>query len=159
MQRLLLILGVSALTLLVGCAGPPAEPVTTDPAASDGTDRLARGIAVLDGFEAGASDRVLANYADLAPHFGRYVVEYPFGEIYARQEQLDARTRLLAAVAALTAVGDSEYALKAHIRYALGAGCTQEEVVEVIVQTNIYAGFPRSVRALEAAREVFADAE
>ncbi|MGK3969595.1 carboxymuconolactone decarboxylase family protein [Sorangium sp. So ce1667] len=49
-------------------------------------------------------------YAGLAPDFGRYVIEYPFGDIYARPG-LDMRTRLLTAVAALAAVGDSEVPL------------------------------------------------
>ena len=96
---------------------------------------------MLGALDPDAPRRVMENYADLAPGFGRYVIESPFGEIYA-DPALDQRTRRLAAVAALTAVGDVEIPLAAHVRYALAAGATREEIVATVVQTSVYAGFP-----------------
>ncbi|KYF85792.1 hypothetical protein BE18_03355 [Sorangium cellulosum] len=95
-------------------------------------------------------------YAGVAPDFGRYVIEYPFGDIYARPG-LDLRTRLLTAVAALAAVGDSEVPLGNHIRYALSVGCTREEIVETIMQVSVYAGFPRAVKGLAVLEKVLAE--
>ncbi|CAA9438107.1 MAG: 4-carboxymuconolactone decarboxylase, partial [uncultured Phycisphaerae bacterium] len=122
-------------------------------ASADG-DRYARGAEVLGRLDPAAPQRVVDAYAKVSPDFGRYVIEYPFGDIYARPG-LDTRTRLLAAIAALTAVGDTEVPLGHHVRYALNAGCTREQIVETIVQTSVYAGFPRAVAGLAVAEEAF----
>ncbi|MBZ0165227.1 MAG: carboxymuconolactone decarboxylase family protein, partial [Candidatus Omnitrophica bacterium] len=37
---------------------------------------------------------------------------------------------------------------------ALNAGCTKEEIVEVIMQMAVYAGFPAALNGLFAAQEV-----
>jgi 4-carboxymuconolactone decarboxylase len=34
-------------------------------------------------------------------------------------------------------------------------GCSQEEVVEVILQMALYAGFPATINGIHLAREVF----
>ncbi|WP_437754861.1 carboxymuconolactone decarboxylase family protein [Sorangium sp. So ce1389] len=155
---------------LAGCAAPgparPAVPAAVAPAAAapaaaapapaEAGDRFARGKAVLGRLDPAAPQRVMDVYAGLAPDFGRYVIEYPFGDIYARPG-LDLRTRLLTAVAALAAVGDSEVPLGNHIRYALNAGCTRDEIVETIMQTSVYAGFPRAVKGLAVAEKVLAE--
>ncbi|HEX5358091.1 MAG TPA: carboxymuconolactone decarboxylase family protein, partial [Aquabacterium sp.] len=47
--------------------------------------------------------------------------------------------------------------LKAHIQGALNVGCTRQEVVEVIMQMAVYAGFPAAVNALLVAKELFAE--
>ncbi|XYH96909.1 carboxymuconolactone decarboxylase family protein [Sorangium sp. So ce1128] len=145
---------------LAGCAAPgparPAAPAAVAPAPAEAGDRFARGKAVLGRLDPAAPQRVMDAYAGVAPDFGRYVIEYPFGDIYARPG-LDLRTRLLTAVAALAAVGDSEVPLGNHIRYALNAGCTREEIVETIMQTSVYAGFPRAVKGLAVAEKVLAE--
>jgi 4-carboxymuconolactone decarboxylase len=38
---------------------------------------------------------------------------------------------------------------------ALNIGLTRNELIEVIVQTSIYAGFPAAVNAMDIARQVF----
>ena len=128
-------------------ASPPAPAAVPD-------DRYARGAQMLGRLDPAAPQRVVDAYAKLSPDFGRYVIEYPFGDIYARPG-LDTRTRLLAAIAALTAVGDAGVPLGHHVRYALNAGCTREQIVETIVQTSVYAGFPRAVAGLAVAEEAF----
>ncbi|RPJ15059.1 MAG: carboxymuconolactone decarboxylase family protein [Deltaproteobacteria bacterium] len=45
--------------------------------------------------------------------------------------------------------------LKVHIHGALNLGCQPSEVVEVILQMVVYAGFPAAINALNVAREVF----
>ncbi|WP_437669384.1 carboxymuconolactone decarboxylase family protein [Sorangium sp. So ce131] len=74
-----------------------------------------------------------------------------------RRPGLDLRTRLLTAVAALAAVGDSEVPLGNHIRYALNVGCTREEIVETVMQVSVYAGFPRAVKGLAVVEKVLAE--
>ena len=49
--------------------------------------------------------------------------------------------------------------LKVHIHGALNVGCTRDEVVEIIMQMAVYAGFPAALNGLFAAKEVFAERE
>lgn len=69
---------------------------------------------------------------------------------------LDLRSREIATVAALTAMGNAAPQLKVHIGAALHVGLTQDEIVEVIMQMAVYAGFPAALNGLFAAKEVFA---
>jgi 4-carboxymuconolactone decarboxylase len=70
---------------------------------------------------------------------------------------LDPRTRELATVALLTALGTQPAALKNHLRAALAAGAAREQIVHVFEQMAIYAGFPAALNGVAAAREVFAE--
>jgi 4-carboxymuconolactone decarboxylase len=71
---------------------------------------------------------------------------------------LDLRSREIGVVAALTAMGNAAPQLKVHLRAALNVGVTRQEIVEVIMQMAVYAGFPAALNGLTAAREVFAAA-
>lgn len=118
--------------------------------------RYARGWEKLREIDGEAGERVIASLADIAPDFARLIIEFPFGDIYNRP-QLDLKSREIAVVAALTALGNATPQLKVHIHGALNVGCTREEVVEVIMQMAVYAGFPAAVNGLLAAKEVFAE--
>ena len=117
--------------------------------------RYERGLEKLREIDGGAGERVLAGLAGIAPDFARYLVEFPFGDIYSRPG-LDLKSREIAVVAALTALGNAAPQLKVHIQGALNVGVTRAEVVETIMQMAVYAGFPASLNGLAAAREVFA---
>jgi 4-carboxymuconolactone decarboxylase len=103
-----------------------------------------------------AGQRVIDSLADIAPDFARYLIEFPFGDIYSRP-QLDLKSREIGVVAALTAMGNATPQLKVHIHGALNVGCSREEVVEIIMQMAVYAGFPAALNGLFAAKEVFAE--
>jgi 4-carboxymuconolactone decarboxylase len=118
--------------------------------------RFDRGWNKLREIDGKAGERVIESLADIAPDFARYLIEFPFGDIYSRP-QLDLRSREIAVVAALTALGNATPQLKVHIHGALNVGCTREEVVEVIMQMAVYAGFPAALNGLFAAKEVFAE--
>ncbi|HEY8102760.1 MAG TPA: carboxymuconolactone decarboxylase family protein [Burkholderiaceae bacterium] len=117
-------------------------------------ERYARGWSKLKEIDGEAGENVVAGLNDIAPDFARYLIEFPFGDIYSRPG-LDLRTRELAVVAALTAMGNAAPQLKIHIQGALNVGCTQEEIVEVMMQMAIYAGFPVALNGLFAAKEIF----
>jgi len=70
-----------------------------------------------------------------------------------------ARSREIAVVAALTAMGNAAPQLKVHIQGALNVGVSRTEIVETIMQMAVYAGFPAALNGLGAAREVFAATE
>lgn len=118
-------------------------------------DRYARGWDKLKEIDGEAGERVIESLAPIAPDFARYIIEFPFGDIYCRPA-LDLRAREIATIAALAALGNAQPQLKVHIEGALNVGCTREEIVEVFMQMAVYAGFPAALNALFAAREVFA---
>jgi len=118
-------------------------------------NRYERGLAKLHEIDGEAGARVVQSLEDIAPDFARYLIEFPFGDIYSRPG-LDLRSREIAVVAALTAMGNATPQLKVHIHAALNVGVTREEIVETIMQMAIYAGFPAALNGLMAAKEVFA---
>jgi len=85
---------------------------------------------------------------------GRHIVSFVYGEVYA-DPTLSTREREIAAVAALIATGRSSQ-LPAHLRAALKAGVTQEELGAVIVQTGSIVGFPPAMNAMATLRTVLA---
>ena len=91
--------------------------------------------------------------ATLAPDFYRYVAESAFGMLWSRPG-LALRDRSLVTVAQLAALGKTEE-LKAHLAGARNLGISQEELVEVLMQTAIYAGVPAANEALKTAAAVF----
>jgi 4-carboxymuconolactone decarboxylase len=119
-------------------------------------DRYAQGKETLARVTGANGAKVIESLQDIAPAMGRWIVEFGYGEVLSRP-QLDLRTRELATVAALTALGNAEPQLRAHINGALNVGCKPEEIVEVIMQMAAYAGFPVSLNGLTAAKEIFAE--
>ncbi|AWB44762.1 4-carboxymuconolactone decarboxylase [Paenibacillus sp. CAA11] len=91
---------------------------------------------------------------EIAPDFERFLVEFPFGDIYSRPK-LDLKSREIATIAALTALGYAIPQLKVHINGALKVGCTKDEILEIMMQMAVYAGFPAALNGLNAAKEVF----
>ena len=118
-------------------------------------ERYLRGWEKLKEVDGQAGENVVESLRDIAPDFARLLIEFPFGDIYSRQG-LDLRSREIAVVAALTALGNAAPQLKVHIHGALNVGCTEQEIVEVIMQMAVYAGFPAALNGLFAAKEVFA---
>ena len=118
-------------------------------------NRYERGLAKLHEIDGEAGARVVQSLEDIAPDFARYLIEFPFGDIYSRPG-LDLRSREIAVVAALTAMGNATPQLKVHIHAALNVGVTRDEIIETIMQMSVYAGFPAALNGLMAAKEVFA---
>jgi 4-carboxymuconolactone decarboxylase len=117
-------------------------------------ERYQRGLAKLAEIDGQQGQKVIDSLADIAPDFAQYLIEFPFGDIYSRPG-LDLRTRELATIAALVALGNAAPQLKVHLHAALNVGCSREEIVEVIMQMAVYAGFPAALNGLFAAKEVF----
>ncbi|WP_348766230.1 carboxymuconolactone decarboxylase family protein [uncultured Salinisphaera sp.] len=118
------------------------------------TTRYDAGLAKLREIDGAAGESVIDALRDIAPDLARYTVEFPFGDIYQRPG-LDLKSREIATVAALTALGHCAPQLKVHIHGALNVGVSPEQVVEVIIQMAVYAGFPAALNGTTAAREVF----
>lgn len=116
--------------------------------------RFERGKKALEAIDGQAGQNVISSLADIAPEFATYIVEYPFGDIYNRK-QLGLRERQIATIAALTALGNANPQLKVHIEAGLNVGLTRTEIVEVLMQMSVYAGFPAALNGIFAAKEVF----
>jgi 4-carboxymuconolactone decarboxylase len=121
-------------------------------------DRYDRGLEKLKEIDGEAGERVIESLKDISPDFARYIIEFPFGDIYSRTG-LDLKSREIATVAALVTMGNALSQLKVHINGALNLGCSQTEVIEVIIQMAVYAGFPAALNGLSAAKEVFDERE
>jgi len=116
--------------------------------------RYERGLRMLSQVDGTAGEQVVAKLAEFVPDFARLLVEFAFGDVYARP-QLGLREREIATIAALTAMGTARPQLEVHIAAGLHVGLTREEILEVIMQMAVYAGFPAALNGIAAAREVF----
>ncbi len=121
------------------------------------SERYRRG---LDVAERLAADKlahfVESGIAEIAPDFARMTIEFAFGDIYARDE-LDLRSRELVAIAALAARGNALAQLRTHVESAESSGISKAEVLEILMQTALYAGFPAALNALAGCRDLLAD--
>jgi len=118
--------------------------------------RYESGLEKLKEIDGEVGQKVIDSLASISPDLAKYTIEFAFGDIYQRPG-LDLKSRELATVAALTALGNCQPQLNVHINGALNVGCKPEEIVEVIVQMAVYAGFPASLNGMFVAKEVFVE--
>jgi 4-carboxymuconolactone decarboxylase len=103
-----------------------------------------------------AGEKVADSLIDFSPDLVKYIIEYAFGDVYNRTE-LALKSKELAVVAALTAMGNAEPQLKVHIHGALNVGCNIAQIQEVILQMSGYSGFPSAINGMLALKDVVAD--
>ncbi len=123
---------------------------------SNTSERYARGEAMLNrihGMHSG--EAIVEALADVCPDLARMTIEWGFGEIVSRTG-IDLKTRQLVTIASCVTLGHAQPQLRAHIEGALNVGATQEEIIEVILQVALYAGFAAATNAMLLARDVFA---
>ncbi len=101
----------------------------------------------------------VTGFEKLFPTMSKDVMEMWFGKTFNR-DGLDAKTRLLVTIAALTVLGaQAEPQLRLTIRHALEAGAKKKEIAEVIYQMSMFGGLPAMQKALEIAQSVFKETE
>jgi 4-carboxymuconolactone decarboxylase len=116
-------------------------------------ERFERGLATLQTVNPKRMSVLLSEVSDIAPDFAAFLVEYAYGDIGSRPG-LDPGLREFAAVAALTAMGTVRPQLKARLAGALHVGWTVDELVELMMQISVFAGFPAALNGLSALKEV-----
>lgn len=121
-------------------------------------DRYQTGWETLEKINSGTGKRILNQLKDISPEMAKFVIEFPYGDIYSRPV-LNLKTRELITIASLTTLGFPKDQLRAHVFNALNAGATKEEIIEVIMQMAVYAGFPAALNGLFVAKEVFQEKE
>ncbi len=120
-----------------------------------GDERYERGWKRLRELAGEQGERALEGLREVAPDLARYVVEFGYGDVYSRAG-LDDRTRQLAAISALTALGGADSQLEYHLGIALNVGVPPAEIVETLIHLAPFVGFARTLNAARAARRVFA---
>jgi 4-carboxymuconolactone decarboxylase len=117
-------------------------------------ERFERGHALLNKIHGSTGKNVLEGISELSPDLSKFITEYAFGDIYCR-EALGLRERQIATIASLITLGGAETELKVHMKAGLNVGLSKEEIIEIILQMSLYAGFPRAIHAIKIAKEVF----
>ena len=98
------------------------------------------------------ADNLLREYQDVAPDFARYLVEFAFGEIYARDG--DLRHKEIVAITSLATMGGCDRQLETHVHGALNVGLSEAEIVEVVMTLIPYVGFPKTLNAMAVVKRV-----
>ena len=119
----------------------------------NGSERFERGLAFFKSVNPDAAEAMQQALGEVAPDLMRYVAEFPFGDLYARDD-LDIKLRQTATLSAL-ACGGHMGQLKIHLQIARNIGLSKEELVGIFMQLAPYAGFPVAINAVLAVKEVF----
>ena len=91
---------------------------------------------------------------DVGNDFLRLGMEHTFGGVW-RRPGLDLRSRALISVT-IAAVLGLQAPLRGQLRIALNCGVTKEEIVELFIHLQAYAGAGRAVEGYQIAKEFFA---
>ncbi|MGW4809306.1 carboxymuconolactone decarboxylase family protein [Kitasatospora sp. NPDC004272] len=133
-----------------------ATATATTDAATTRQERLDHGLEVLGRIDGEAGANIMSALSDVSPELAHQVAAWGFGEIYSRPV-LPPRDRQLITLGMLTALGGCEPQLRVHVNAALNVGLSPQEIVEALLQTAVYCGFPRALNATFAAKQVFAE--
>ena len=93
---------------------------------------------------------------DSGRDFRRLATLHTFGDSWTRTQQLDTRTRSLISVAIAAALGTHE-PLRGQLRIALHNGVSKEEIVELFIHLEAYAGAARAFDSYQVAAAVFGE--
>lgn len=117
------------------------------------SDRYERGEKLLRKIDGDrVADNLIARYENIAPDFTRYLIEFAFGEIYARDG--DLKHRELIAIASLATIGGCDAQLETHVHGAFNVGLTESEIVESVMTLIPYIGFPKALNAMAIVKRV-----
>jgi len=116
------------------------------------SNRFEIGVRVLREVGGEKYDAPLRSLDNIAPDLARFTVEFAYGDIMSRKA-LDLRTRQIATVAALAAMANARPQLKYHVNGALNVAVTPSEIIETIMLSAVYAGFPATLSWTHPSKE------
>lgn len=112
------------------------------------SERYRRGVEIIQQLSSGSIEQFLTSrVAEVAPDFARMAIEFPFGDLYSRAD-LGMRDREIVAIAALATLGHGGPQLRHHVAAATKLGISKAEIVEILMQSAVYGGFPAALNAL-----------
>jgi 4-carboxymuconolactone decarboxylase len=97
--------------------------------------------------------KLLKPIEELCPDLAKFSLEFVMADIWTRKV-FDYKMRELITIAILAAMGGRDRHVKDHIRAALQNGVSKEEILEVMIQLAVYAGFPAAISGVFALKEV-----
>ena len=95
----------------------------------------------------GKADGLVEMQLGLGQDLARFGIEFNFGDIYSRPGLTLAQRELLS-LASLVVIGGLEPQLRGHTRGAIRVGCTPTEILETVIHTVQYCGFPKALNAM-----------
>ncbi|MEU4245183.1 4-carboxymuconolactone decarboxylase [Actinoplanes sp. NPDC026619] len=138
--------------------GPPAEPLPAESRPGERTldETRAAGMTVRRAVLGDEHvDRAVAGTTPFTQDFQDLITAYAWGEIWTRPG-LDRRSRSMITLTALIALGHHDE-LAMHVRAARTNGLTDDEIMEVLLQSAIYCGVPAANTAFRIAQRVLAE--
>ncbi len=98
-------------------------------------------------------EAIVSALGEISPLMADLTIETNFGGII-QQSSLDLKSMEFAILGAVIAQGHMPQ-LEAHIEGALNVGATKQEIIDLITEIAIYAGFPAAINAMLLAKKVF----
>lgn len=112
------------------------------------------GAQLADDLNPGVREVLEERYGHLLPNMANTVIDMAYGQFYTRPG-LDLKSRYIATIAALSAMGDQTAPqLRINIEAGLKVGLSETEIAEVIWQMALYGGLPAAINALNTLRAV-----
>ena len=112
------------------------------------------GAQLADNLNPGVRDVLDERYGRLLPGMADTVIDMAYERFYARPG-LDLKSRYIATIAALSAMGDQTAPqLRINIEAGLKIGLSETEIAEVIWQMALYGGLPAAINALNTLRSI-----
>lgn len=99
------------------------------------------------------SENIIKRYEEISPDFAGYVLDFSYGDLYARTGLSD-KIREVAAVACIIGQGNTGLPLKAHLAGMLNVGWTKNEIIELLIFLVGFIGFPSCVEAITALQQI-----
>jgi len=118
------------------------------------TDKHEQGLRIIEETSKGTGRKVIESMAGIAPDMADYLIDFSYGTVFCRNI-LTPQLKEIIAIAGMAAVGTMKPQLQVHIRAALNVGLTREQIIEIMIHTAVYAGFPAALNGISAAKEVF----
>ena len=117
-------------------------------------ERFAKGYAIQNPLYGDEIKELMKGLPDnMGEDVSRFLTEVCFGDFYTR-EGLELKTRELLVISILVTTGNTE-TLKSHVKGNLKAGNSKEKITAAIIQCLPYVGFPNTLSALKAMKDVF----
>jgi 4-carboxymuconolactone decarboxylase len=99
--------------------------------------------------------RMVSEFDELDSEWTEGWIKWIYGDLY-RRDILEDKTRVLIVIGECCVLGELSQ-LPNHIRSALRVGASAREVLEVILQSAIYAGMPKMIQAMRTYRALMRD--
>ncbi|QEM83543.1 carboxymuconolactone decarboxylase family protein [Halomonas binhaiensis] len=114
-----------------------------------------RGRNIMNQLEPGLADKLTNSLKELDEDLPSIITDFVFGAVVGRKG-LDIKIREMLTVASLVSLGNAHDQLELHMKGALNVGVTPQDLLEVVIQMSVYAGFPAFLNGLTAYRAALA---